>query len=89
MARGEIDTWDYQWTFACIAAGGLAAMPRRNLISNIGFGTAASHTTDDFHPLADLPLEGVRLPLRHPPAVERDEAADARNARLFFGRSGA
>jgi hypothetical protein len=87
VARGEIDTWDYQWTFACIARGGLAAMPRRNLISNVGFAEGALHTTDAANPLAELPLEGVSFPLRHPPSVSRDEATDAQVAHLAFGGS--
>jgi hypothetical protein len=87
VSRGEIDTWDYQWAFACISSGGLSAMPRRNLVSNIGFGGAAARTTDSGHQLANLPVEGTRLPLRHPRAVSADEAADAHSARLFFGRS--
>ena len=41
------DSWAYRWTLSCIAMGGLTALPNRNLVSNIGFGPDATHTTDD------------------------------------------
>ena len=40
-----ITWWDYQWTFTCLANGGLTALPNVNLVSNVGFGEDASHTT--------------------------------------------
>jgi hypothetical protein len=84
VARGEIDTWDYQWAFACISRGGLSAMPSRNLVSNLGFGEGAHHTVGS-SPLAGLPVGHLRFPLDHPGVVRRDEMADARTAGLFFG----
>jgi hypothetical protein len=42
--EGKPDTWDYQWTFTCIANGALTALPNRNLVSNVGFGKDATHT---------------------------------------------
>jgi hypothetical protein len=38
------DAWDYQWTLARYAAGGLSVVPARNLVTNVGFGTDATHT---------------------------------------------
>jgi hypothetical protein len=38
--RGAVDTWDYQWFHACLFNGGLCAIPRRNLVSNIGHAGA-------------------------------------------------
>ena len=87
VAAGEIESWAYRWTFSCLAHGGLSAMPRRNLISNIGFGADALHTTDPASPLADLPREDLRFPLHHPPSVSRDERIDAQTAHLAFGAS--
>ena len=86
VARGDIDTWDYQWAQACLRRDGLAAMPRANLVSNIGFGEGAHHTSGAENPLANLGTEGMRFPLVHPNnSLGRDEAADAHTARLFFG----
>lgn len=71
--EGKPDTWDYQWTFTCLANGGLTALPNRNLVSNVGFGEDAAHTTGVAEPtLADQGLG----PLTHPQFVLRDGAAD-------------
>ena len=86
VARGGIDTWDYQWAFACLRQGGLSAMPRRNLVSNLGFGEGAHHT-GGASPLAHLPAHRMRFPLSHPAGVARDARADEHTAVLFFGRS--
>jgi hypothetical protein len=37
IIAGELDTWDIQWTYACIKKGALCAVPFNNLISNIGY----------------------------------------------------
>lgn len=58
---GEIDTWDYQWLFTCASNNGLAAIPSGNLITNIGFGHEATHTTEDA-PIAQLPWQPVSIP---------------------------
>ncbi len=45
MKRKEIDTWDYQWTFTLWYNEQLSIIPNLNLVSNIGFGKDATHTT--------------------------------------------
>ena len=74
MQRGEIDTWDYQWTGCVWHHGGLTATPNVNLVTNIGFGPEATHTvTDgDQEGMAAHPLG----PLTHPQVVRVDVAAD-------------
>jgi hypothetical protein len=74
-ASGEIDTWDYQWLFACAAQNGLTILPEANLISNIGFGAGATHTHQP-NRLAGLATSPMSFPLRHPPYVIRDRHAD-------------
>lgn len=76
VANGQIDTWDYQWTYACWKHGGLSCMPGVNLISNIGFGEGATHTVSPESVLANLPAMAIATPLRHPGNVAADEAAD-------------
>ena len=44
--KHEIDTWDYQLHYLLVKNGGKSVVPRLNLISNIGFGTDATHTFD-------------------------------------------
>ncbi|MEL7548048.1 MAG: hypothetical protein AAGJ84_15450 [Pseudomonadota bacterium] len=41
---GEVDTWDYQWSFTRHLNWGLSCLPSVNLVSNIGFGPSATHT---------------------------------------------
>jgi len=42
----KIDTWDYQWAYTRHKNNGLACVPSKNLIINIGFGEDATHTKD-------------------------------------------
>ncbi|MHB8727694.1 MAG: glycosyltransferase family protein [Sulfuricaulis sp.] len=74
---GEINTWDYQWTFACWMQNGLTTLPGVNLISNIGFGAAATHTMDSLSRFSNMAIQHLDFPLRHPPDVVRDPVADA------------
>jgi len=71
----RIDTWDYQWTFACWIQHGLTVLPNINLVSNIGFGEDATHTTAASR-IGNLPAEALSFPLKHPAFVIRDAQAD-------------
>lgn len=73
---GKIDTWDYQWTFSCWAHGMVSIIPGVNLISNIGFGEAATHTGGESS-VSKMPTEAMQFPLKHPDLMMRDETADA------------
>lgn len=53
--QGQIDTWDYSWIFNCWDQNLLSIHPKHNLVSNIGFGADATHTTDATNWLANLP----------------------------------
>lgn len=72
--RGELDTWDYQWSFARLLQSGLSVVPCVNLVSNIGFGKDATHTFNSLDSKANLPLSSMSFPLREPYglAVERE-----------------
>ena len=73
---GNIDTWDHQWTYTCWQQNGLTALPRTNLISNIGFGADATHTRRSSR-FSQMALEPLTFPLSHPKEVRRNEKADA------------
>ena len=75
-AGGAIDYWDYQWLFATWVRNGLCIMPNVNLISNIGFGKDATHTTWTGSKWANLPLAEMPFPLHHPSRILCDEQAD-------------
>ncbi len=72
---GAIDSWAYPWTASIWYRRGLTATPNVNLVSNIGFGRDATHTTSPRSPLAGLALRELG-PLRHPERVEADAKAD-------------
>lgn len=74
--RGEINTWDYQWSFACFVNNYLSVIPNVNLISNIGFGGDTTHTSDTTDKRANLPTQEMFFPLKHPPHMIRDTKAD-------------
>lgn len=73
---GNIDTWDYQWTYACFAQMGLAVLPNSNLISNLGCRSDATHTKFEANTLARLPITDI-WEIKHPPCVVRNREADA------------
>lgn len=73
--KGEINTWDYQWTLANWKTRRVSIMPKSNLISNIGFGFDATHTRRE-SPLANLPTIPMTFPLSHPKRLEVNNLAD-------------
>ena len=84
-ASGEIDTWDYQWTFACWNQNGLSVVPSVNLVSNLGFSKESTHTNKP-SPLANMFTERIKLPLKHPHLIVRHQKADRYVERQQFSR---
>lgn len=82
--RGNIDWWDYQWDFARFTNSGLAIVPHKNLVRNLGFGEGATHTTDKGSKNAGLEAHELQFPLRHPPTVVREIANDRRYFSKFI-----
>ncbi len=82
-ASGKIDTWDIQFSFSCLSRNMLAAVPKVNLISNIGY--TGTHTSDDarnhFLPVFPLPTEA----LIHPVAIQPEPRYDNAFFRREFG----
>ena len=67
--EGELKTsWDYQWQLARWRHGGLAAVPNQNLVSNIGFGLGATHTSWKWSPIAMMPTSDIGE-IRHPESM--------------------
>lgn len=64
---GEIDTWDYQWTYTSWMNDMVAIIPAHNLTENLGFGTGATHTTGTMPAslARNRPID-LTFPLRHP-----------------------
>ena len=82
LKEDKPDSWAYRWTFTCLVNGGLAALPNRNLVNNVGFGDGATHTTVG---VIDTTIyEGV-VPIQHPKFLLRDVAADRYTFDNHFG----
>lgn len=66
----KVETWDYQWVFACLSHEGLAIVPKYNLISNIGlFGVHFSGKGRFFN----MPTKSVEINEQvHPKAITLD-----------------
>lgn len=84
VARGYLDTWSYQWLCACWAQNGMSVTPAVNLVSNIGYGADATNLTASDSLGENLPTEAMSWPLRHPPHMARDRAADDFISRRIF-----
>ena len=74
-------TWDTAWAFACRSVNGICILPTTNLVRNIGFGEAATHTTE-----ADQRLQIGSKPMpviHHPKSVTWDRFADELFTRAY------
>ena len=84
----ENDSADALWTYAIWSQNGLCIIPNVNLVSNIGFGKDAVHTTstkfDGY--LANMSTANI-LPLSHPLFVMQDTEADNFLFRLVYYRN--
>lgn len=72
--KDEINTWDYQWLYTRWIQNDLSIMPKTNLVSNIGFGFDATHTSSS-SPLAKLPATDI-WDIKHPLFMVRDTNTD-------------
>jgi hypothetical protein len=76
-------TWDYQWFYACWRNGGMAVLPAKNIVSNIGIGPSATHTVSDISiPLFPSCLQSLNSPLTHPQEIERDLSIEKQYRKL-------
>jgi hypothetical protein len=74
--RGD-DTWDYQWLYTTLKNNSVVACPRVNLITNIGFGTDATHTLEA-EPRFMVSSSPLEFPLRHPASLVPLQSMDNR-----------
>jgi hypothetical protein len=81
---GLIDTWDWQWQFACWINRVLTINPTLNLVSNIGFGEHATHSINPDDPKSAIPVQKMPLPLIHPARVARDVGVDGWIERFIY-----
>jgi len=80
---GQINTWDFQWSYAHFMNEGLAIMPARNLITNIGFDKHASNTKVRTK-TADMETSSLNFPLSHPPKIRENLSTSCAIERHFY-----
>jgi hypothetical protein len=65
VKNGEIDTWDIQFSYLAFTTSRISISPTYNLISNIGFGKNATHTTNE-KSFANIGTYPMKFPLISP-----------------------
>ncbi|HEY5752823.1 MAG TPA: glycosyltransferase family 2 protein [Chthoniobacterales bacterium] len=74
---GQLDTWDYQWTYTLFVDRRVALVSPVNLITNLGFLPDATHTTHDkpshLRTLRSYPLPGK---IEGPASLDPDPVYD-------------
>jgi hypothetical protein len=73
--QGRIDSWAYPYLFSCWLDHSVAVAPNSNLVSNVGVGDAATHTSRPA-PYLNCPTEPMNWPLVHPPFMVCDHTSD-------------
>lgn len=84
VSEGYLNTWDYQWQFACWMHNFLGIISNVNLISNIGFGMESTHTFSEKSQYFNQSTETIEFPLKHPPYMIRDVQADEFTEKTLF-----
>lgn len=67
--------WDQQWELSVEKNNGVAILPNKNLVKNIGFGKDATHTTT-MGKYSYLDAEDIKFPLSHPKRISVHKTAD-------------
>lgn len=79
------DCWDYQWTYTKLINNSINIMPQKNLITNIGFGTGAAHTSEGKNKFERIKRCELDFPLRHPKFVVIDREFNYQNLKFVAG----
>jgi len=73
----KVDSWAYRWTYSTLFRNMLTIMPWVNMVSNIGFGTGATHTKEKNN-TSNIPISPIKFPLKHPKIIKVNEKIDKR-----------
>lgn len=68
----HVSAWDWQWYLTLSAQNQLSIFPKVSLISNIGFGEGATHTSFSTDAKDYLASQELEFPLQHPKYVVPD-----------------
>lgn len=81
----KINSWAYCWTYTSFARNMLTIVPSYNLVSNIGFGSGATHTSLRSN-VFGIPISTMDFPMRHPKEVVHNSDADSVIERNLYFR---
>lgn len=89
VKSGNLDSWGYVWFFSFWRAGFLAVSPGVNLVTNIGFGSSATHTKslpfgESFRPRS----VALHPPFQAPTFIGPDQQFEALTRWLVMGVGG-
>ncbi len=85
VVNGKVDSWSYRWLYTCWKHRGLACLPQKNLVRNIGFAETATHTHKNETWNSMLEHNDLSFPLQHPQERHRNIKADKYTDRNVFG----
>ena len=74
--KKQLDTWDYIWSFNKSMNSGMSVVPAKNLVSNIGFSSEATHTKDPKSKRNNQKRFEINLPLTDNPIIIVDKDYD-------------
>lgn len=85
-SKGEINTWDYLWTYTIWKYKGLSVYPKNNMIKNIGLNRDdATHTTGESK-FDNMKIYKIVSPIKHKYTVERNLELDNKDFLICFQR---
>lgn len=73
--NGELETWDYVWSYSRWRQNGLSIVPEHNLVTNIGIDNRGIHTKKK-NRITTLVSEAMPFPIKHPPFIVRNVKAN-------------
>lgn len=83
VKKGQINTWDFQWTYTHFVNQGLAISPSTNLVTNIGFDSAATNTKTKTS-VAALKAGSLPVVLNHPNMIVENLTISHQIERKFY-----
>lgn len=83
LFSGQINTWDYQLTYASFKNNGLNIIPGQNLVTNVGYGQDSTNIKKRNKTIG-VPAVPMHFPMVHPANFAANNIADQRINNLVF-----
>jgi hypothetical protein len=83
LNKGELNTWDYNWTIFNLNSSHLSIVPHVNLVQNIGFDRDSTHTFTDNYGLS-IKVGKINLPLECKTTIRPNQEYDSFLSNKFY-----